>query len=217
MDWSGYRWDVRMGFRVEVHDRGHPSENKTFRYGQGSMVPRDPLRPLDAGAFRDHLNWGSRHAGPPLSFTSKWERAMIRMQRFIEQGARDVVVLAVWLEGLEIYDAYGVAGRLQPAHQDRHLDEFLLRGAIDSESYRIMAAFDGNREQEDVTLTTISPRIICTATIPRGFTRCAQFSAFGQAPSRDATVNIRDELYSRTGTRDEVKLDSLLRRISGVA
>lgn len=101
-----YASGPQVGFRVEVHDAGHRNENNSFRSDKGSMVARNPWRGLDESAFRDHLTWKSRRAGPLLSFSSSWERAMKRRETFIHQGAQDVIVIAVWLEGLEMYDAY---------------------------------------------------------------------------------------------------------------
>ncbi|KAM9877596.1 hypothetical protein VDGL01_08332 [Verticillium dahliae] len=207
MDWYGRcRFPLQVGFRVEVHDAEHQSENNTFRRGEGSMVARDPSRDLDDDAFRDHLTWGSRRAGPLISFTSNWNRAMERRKRFIEDKAQNIVVIAVWLEGLEVYDAYDVARHLPMKRPEQHLDEFLLYGNICADSYRILAMFHGVLEPENVTL---SPQgWVFEASVPGGFAHPTRTGTL-----RNATEDFRDETYSLTGIKGGVKLDSLLRSI----
>lgn len=73
---------------------------------------------------------------------------MKRRKTFIEQGAQNIIVIAVWLKGLEVYDAYNIACNLGMDCPEQHLDEFLLHGAIWADSYRILAVFHGNLELE---------------------------------------------------------------------
>ncbi len=75
---------------------------------------------------------------------------MRRRKKFItEERAQNVVVIAVWLGGLEVYDAYDIACYLRMDHPEQHLDEFLLHGTISADSYRILAMFRDNLELED--------------------------------------------------------------------
>lgn len=210
-----HRFGPWVGFRVEVHDEQHGSQNNSFRHGEGSMIPRRLFRRLDDGAFRDHLNWGSRRAGPLMSFSSNWTKAMRRMKRFINEGAQDVVVIAAWLTGLEVYDAYGIACYLQLDNPEIHRDEFLLRGAIDSDNYRILAMFHGTLGLEKVALT-VPGWVPFEAIIPIGFARSMQTTLVNMRILRDATEDFLDEIYSLTGTGGGVKLESLLRSIGGI-
>ena len=171
------------------------------------MVARNPWRDLDDDAFRDHLTWGSRRAGPLISFSTNWNSAMGRRKRFIEERAQNVVVIAVWLGGLEVYDAYDIAGYLR-MDPEQHLDEFLLHGTIPADSYRILAMFHGNLELEDVALSI--PGWEFAASIPGGFAHSTQKATIGTRTLRDATKDFQDETYSLTGTRDSIKLESLL-------
>ena len=75
------------------------------------MAGRDPARGLDNDAFADHFNWISRHGGPLISFFADWDSALAWRQMFLDQGPQRVLVIALWLKDLEIYDVYGIASR----------------------------------------------------------------------------------------------------------
>ena len=215
-----YRWYrsgpqvPQVGFRVEVHDAQHRSENNTFRHGERSMVARNPWRVLDSDVFRDHLTWGCRCAGPLISFTSNWDLAMVRRKRFIEDKAQNVVVIAVWLEGLEVYHAYDIACHLRMERPKQHLGEFLLHGSICAGSYRILAMFHGTQGLEEVALSL--PGWTFEASIPRGFARSIQTSTICTRTLRNATSDFWEETYSLTGTIGGVKLSSLLSSIGRI-
>jgi len=133
---------------------------------------------------------------------------------FINQGAQSVVVIAVWLDGLEVYDAYDIARHLSMDRPEQHLGEFLLQGTIWADSYRILAMFYGNLPLEDVALSTQG--WIFEASLPGGFTRYTQTAIIDTRTPRDVTKDLEDEIYSFTGTRGGVKLDCLLRSICGI-
>jgi hypothetical protein len=78
---------------------------------------------------------------------------MERRARFIEEKAKTVVVISVWLEGREIYDACKIARHLGMKRPERHLDEFLLHDSIGADSYRILAMFHGVLKLEAVALS----------------------------------------------------------------
>lgn len=207
MSMDRYRSSLEVGFRVEVHDPQHRSENNTFRCGEGSMVARDPCRGLSNRAFQDHLTWRSRRAGPFISFSNNWNRAMKRRKTFIEQGAQNIIVIAVWLKGLEVSDAYNIACNLGMDCPEQHLDEFLLHGAIWADSYRILAVFHGNLELEDVAL--YGAGWSSEASIPGGFAHCTQTATICRRALGNATEDFRDEICSLTGTGSGNKLESL--------
>ncbi len=81
---------------------------------------------------------------------------MARRQVFINEGAQDVVIIAVWLKDLpNVYSAYDVAHALQfsgrQLGQDR--DEILVCGGIFADSYRILALFRGILPPEDIAIS----------------------------------------------------------------
>lgn len=140
---------------------------------------------------------------------------MKRRQMFIGQGAQHVLVLAVWLEDLEVYDAYQIASNLPMGRPEQHLDEFLLHWAIWADSYRILAVFHGNGKLEDVALSL--PGWMFEAKIPRGFAQSTNTSQICTRTLRYVTEDFWNELYSLTGARDCVRLGILLRSISGIS
>lgn len=148
------------------------------------MIARDPSRGLDDGVFRDHISW-NRRAGPLISFSSNWNKAMRRRGKFIDQGAQNVIVIAVWLEGLEVYDAYGIACHLHTDRPAQHLDEFLLHGAIDSDSYRILSTLHGTLELKDMAVSVAG--WTSEAKIPGGFAHSTQNSTLRTRVLKDAT------------------------------
>lgn len=147
-----------VGFRVEVHDPGHKCNNDTFRGGDGGgMLSRDPDRPLDATAFREHLE-GAPEGGPLISFTRSWACAMQCRDDYIKkEKAQDVVVIAVWLKGLTLYDASEVASSehvdLNPDQKVRLLNEVLLYKSVLEKERRILATLYGTQEAEMVQLS----------------------------------------------------------------
>ncbi|KAH7112663.1 hypothetical protein EDB81DRAFT_826995 [Dactylonectria macrodidyma] len=99
-DLQTFRRPCDIGFRVEVHDADHPRRNCTFDPG-GNMRARDPSHTGDAQACLDHLRW-RRSGGPFISFFTNWNAALRRQRWMIEQeqGATEVLIVAVWLKGL---------------------------------------------------------------------------------------------------------------------
>ena len=133
-----YRTRLKLGFRVEIYS--YPNQNSTSRGRPGCMTARNPLRSLSWHAFKDHLDWGCRDGGPLISFFTNWHRAMHWRQWHINRGAKDVALMAVWLDGLQVYDAYEIAYALgvRRGHISQHQDEFLLYGGINEDDYRII-------------------------------------------------------------------------------
>jgi hypothetical protein len=186
--------------RVECHDRNSPVYNETFK--DFNMVARGPNRPITRQAFDDCLSWEKVNT-PFIPFTSKWERALKRRRRLIQEGQKDVVIIAIWSKGLRnVYDAYEVAKtlgfcdggsnarkRLAP-----HLHEYLVFGGIPADEYRILAVFNGQREQENIALSV--PRLLSgSATVPDAF--------MTDVPGRTANEKLENEIYQHTGIRGE--------------
>ncbi|KAK4242970.1 hypothetical protein C7999DRAFT_18592, partial [Corynascus novoguineensis] len=113
------------------------------------------------------------------------------------------------------YDVYDIARYLRIDYPERHVDEFLLHGTISVDSYRILAMFYGNLELENVALSIPGWRF--DASIPRGFAHSTQTATRGTRTLRDATRDFQDEIYSLTGSRGSVKLESLLRSIGRIS
>lgn len=134
----------RPGMSHWVHDVHHPRRNCTFDQ-LGNMRARNPSRSADARACLDHLSW-RRPGGPFISFFTSWNAALHWRQWMIKQGATEVVIVAVWLEGLPgIYDAFMMARALGFKNQrlDRFLYEVLVYGGVSADSYRVLAMFHG--------------------------------------------------------------------------
>ena len=123
-------------------------------------------------------------------------------------------MIAVWLDGLKVYDAYAIARHLGMDRPEQHLDEFLLHGSICADSYRILAMFHGALEPEEVVLSL--PGWAFEASIPRGFAHSPNTYTIYTRTLTDATDDFRDETYSLTGIQGGAKLDSLLRSIGGI-
>lgn len=105
------------------------------------MRARDPSRAGDAQACLDHLRW-RRSEGPFISFFTNWNAALRRQQWMIEQeqGATEVLIVAVWLKGLPVvYDAFSIADALNIESPNRFLHEVLIYGGISADRYRILA------------------------------------------------------------------------------
>ncbi|KAF5614393.1 uncharacterized protein FSUBG_273 [Fusarium subglutinans] len=147
---------VRIGFRVECHDfmRKHVSKQqiqlgmngrRVYRSRRKSSVPEtspEPLHLESAVRRRDHL--------------SRW-------------GASNVLIIAIWLEDREVYDAEEIAKSLgyvdcptTPDEETRklhlHTDEIFITGGILASENRILAAFGEKNEKENdkVELVLIS-------------------------------------------------------------
>lgn len=92
------RRECGVAFRVEAHDDHHLRQNCTFD-DDGNMKPRDPWCKNIAQAYKNHLSW-KRVGTPFISFFTNWNAALRRRQWMLEQGARKVLIVAVWLGGL---------------------------------------------------------------------------------------------------------------------
>lgn len=103
-----------------------------------------------------YLSW--KHEPTPLiSFFASWERVLRWRDWLIrKRGARDVVIVAVWLKGRpEIYDGHAAAVALGYAgtRLQFHVGEFLLHGGIKADENRILACMPGNASSvEEITL-----------------------------------------------------------------
>lgn len=92
-------------FRAAGQSSGY---NRPLR-GDLDLVSRGPDRLLSRQAFNDYLSW--RHVDTPIiPFTRSWNKVLNRRQRLIEEGRKDVIIIAIWSRGLRnVYDAYEVA------------------------------------------------------------------------------------------------------------
>ncbi|KAI8648836.1 hypothetical protein NCS56_01499600 [Fusarium sp. Ph1] len=216
-DLQTFRRACDIGFRVEVHDADHPRRNCTFDQG-GNMRARDPSRTGDAQACLDHLRWW-RLEGPFISFSTNWNTALRRRRRMIEQeqGATEVLIVAVWLKGLPgVYDAFSIADALNIESPDRFLHEVLIHGGISADSYRILAILHGIQTTEDVALSVDGMAMM--ANMPGDFIAGVQRTTLiGIRQLPDPTDRLRDEIYALTGTRDDAKFLLLTLSIANIA
>ena len=165
------------------------------------MIARGPNRPTTEEAFDDCLSW-RKIKTPFIPFTNSWTRALQRRRRLIEKGGKDVVIIAIWSKGLHnVYDAYDVAKMLgyrdessNPRKRlENHLDEYLVSGGILADEYRILAIFNGQKEQGNIALSV--PGLRGSATVPDAFMTAV--------PGGTANEKLENEIYQHTGIRGE--------------
>lgn len=58
--------------------------------------------PATAEDFRLHLEWSTSRPSPFVSFYTRWEAALRRMQLFREWKATEVQMYAVWIHNHEL-------------------------------------------------------------------------------------------------------------------
>ncbi|KAL4951595.1 hypothetical protein BDW69DRAFT_36653 [Aspergillus filifer] len=192
--------------------RAECSSNTSFR--EGYLCARRMIYegPPSQQEFDDQLSWNQKRTRF-LSFGT-WKRAMQRRKTLEEERETDIVVIAVWVEHLSgVYSAEKVAARL--GYSDTGLDphrklwhhrgEYLVEGGIAADEYRILAVFEGGGPEHDVVFEC--PFYQIPATIPSGF--------FPGRILNNALVDIEDEIYSRSGVRDDMKRDELVKAITG--
>ncbi|KAL6824015.1 hypothetical protein V8C40DRAFT_28990 [Trichoderma camerunense] len=201
-DLQTYRCQRSIGFRVESH-----GQNCTFD-DEGNMVARNPWRTGDAQACSDHFRWGSRRKGPFISFFTSWRAALRRRQWMLNNGASEVFIVAVWLDGLLlVYDAWRIARDLNLGNLQWFGNEVLVHGGISADSYRILAIFHGNGNIKQATLRLNG--LNATVEVPGEFIDGVSIKR-NISRKLDATELLRDELYTRTGTRDDAKFIPLV-------
>ncbi|KAL7802807.1 hypothetical protein V8C43DRAFT_80992 [Trichoderma afarasin] len=199
---QSYRRHPDIGFRVEARGR-----NCTFDK-HGNMRARNPWRTGDAQACRDHFRWGSRQKGPFISFFTSWSAALERQRLMLRWGDEEVLIIAVWLKGLPlVYDALKIAENLGLDNLDWFENEVLVHGGISADNYRILAIFhgNGNIKEAELHLDGLNTDFY----IPGEFINGVSIKRdTGGKP--DATQLLRDEVYTRTGTRDDAKVIPLV-------
>lgn len=204
-DLQSCRRRCSVGFRVEVLDVRHPRRNCTFDQ-HGNMGARNPSRSADARACFDHLSWRGS-GGPFISFFTNWNAALHRRQRMIEQGATEVVIVAVWLEGFPgIYDAFMMARALGFGNQqlDPFLYEVLVYGGVSADSYRVLAMFHGIQPREGVALSVDG--LTMMAEMPGDFVAgVPNRTRNGIRHRPNLTDKLRDEVHTHIGTGDDRK------------
>ena len=140
---------------------------------------------------------------------------MQRREALESEGETNIVVIAVWVEGLSgVYSAERIAARLgySDTGLDRrrrmwhHRDEYLVEGGIVADEYRVLAIFEGGGPPRKIVFEYPSYRL--SATLPSGF--------FPGQGSDNALADIENEIYSHSGVRDDTKRDRLVRAITGI-
>ncbi|KAL6791965.1 hypothetical protein J3E68DRAFT_57605 [Trichoderma sp. SZMC 28012] len=200
-DLQNYRCQRNIGFRVEAD-----GQNCTFD-DDGNMVARNPWRTGDAQACSDHLRWRPRE-GPFISFFTSWNAALRRRQWMLNNGAREVIIVAVWLKGLPlVYDAWRIARDLNLNNLHRFENEVLVHGGIPADSYRILAIFHGKGNIKEAALHLEG--LNTTVEVPGEFIDGVSIKK-NIGGKHDAAELLRDELYTHTGTRDDAKFIPLV-------
>ncbi|KAJ6197806.1 hypothetical protein J3E72DRAFT_192606 [Bipolaris maydis] len=181
-------------FRTECHDRNSAAYNSTFR--NFNIVSRGPHILLTREAFDNCLSWKKVNT-PLIPFTKSWKRAIRRRQRLLEDGNKEIVIIAIWAKGLQnVYDASEVAKMLRCSNDGgnrcNHDDEYLIHGGISADDYRLLAVFDGQKEQR---LGLNLPGLIGSTTVPDGF--------ISTAPGTTGNEKLQNTIYMYTGIRGE--------------
>lgn len=130
-----------------------------------------------------------------ILFTNSWRRALQRRQRLIEDGEKDIVIIAIWSKGLHnVYDAYDVARMLGYLDESsKHLDKYLVHRGISADVYRILTIFNGQKEQKNIALGV--PGLQGSVTIPS--------SSMTDVPGRTAKEKLENEIYQHTGVKGD--------------
>ncbi|KAF5716359.1 hypothetical protein FMUND_6312 [Fusarium mundagurra] len=112
---------------------------------------------------------GNKSRVPSPRFFRSWESAVRRRDYLSKNGAFNVLIIAIWLEGRVVYDAENIAMSLGyvecPATPDEetrplhlHTDEIFIAGGISASENRILATF-GEKTREhnsEIELVPIS-------------------------------------------------------------
>lgn len=144
---------ANIGFRVEFTEVRNRFYNESLDPA-GGMYPRtgSVSHELWWDACHSHLSWDRQRATPFISMFRTWERVTRWRKHMLLKGARDAVIIAVWLKGKPgIYDAHDMAIQLGYDRETvrNHEGELLLQGHIDSEEGRILAFFRGDSLSDD--------------------------------------------------------------------
>ncbi|KAF5000175.1 hypothetical protein FGRMN_1989 [Fusarium graminum] len=214
--------EALIGFRVECQDEGEWFSNRHL-LNEGDLLPHGcVLTTSYREGFREaadsHLTWKKRYDSPFISFFRSWDKAMGWRKWMIKNGGKDIVIVAVWLGGLTVYDAYAVARWLgyppEPWQYDPerrciryHSDELLLLGGIRAEDYRVLACFYVNGLETERAL--LSPLNNGNVLIPRN-----GLATFGNT-NLTASERLAHEMYSLTGVWDSTKLSRLIQAMCG--
>jgi hypothetical protein len=142
-----------------------------------------------------------------------WERALARRSWYVERGVTNVVITAVWLKGLPVYDAYTLALSLGIPHSKCDPNELLVLGGIAGDHYRILASFDGAGKPRRALLSLNGFR--ADALLPPAFIGGLPKEVEDGMVLPNATDRLRDEVYSCTGERDGIKFVELAIALSG--
>ncbi|GAB0139118.1 hypothetical protein EsDP_00007333 [Epichloe bromicola] len=229
-DVQAFRRRCAFAFRVEVHDQDHYFRNCTFYDRNGNMRAHNPQRNGDAQAYFEHLSpWQRKYCfcrrreeeplcerckgSPFISFFTDWNAALRRRQRMIDEGAKEVLTVAVWLQDLPgIYDAYSIARALGFQNPRPFKNEVWVHGGISADSYRILAIFSGTKMTEEVALRVNGSTVMVQ--MPGGFIRGVRTRSHDGVQFRpDATDALREEMQSLTGIIDNAKFLHLARSI----
>ncbi|KAL6690420.1 hypothetical protein J3F84DRAFT_211737 [Trichoderma pleuroticola] len=150
----------------------------------------------------------ARGGGAFISFFTSWSAALRRRQFMLSWAAEEVVIVAVWLKGLPlVYDALRIAEDLGLDNLGRFRNEVLVHGGVSADSYRILAILPGNGNIKEAVLHLDG--LDTEVHIPGEFIDGVSIKRdIGGKP--DATELLRDELYTRTGTRDDANFIPLV-------
>lgn len=202
-----------IAYRVECLDPTNKCYNQTLvRMGLGGMKPRGEDL-IDGSWWKTlevHLTW-VHEPTPFTSFFDCWKRAMGWMKSMLDNGGTDIVVVAVWLEGLPwVYDGSEIARRLCYTNISSELrerlekshGELLVHGAIPADEHRVLACFSADSsDMRQMTLSSPSGG----PSVPRFSARVPQGHFVLYPDTDDAMIWLRAQL--ELVSRDQVEGD----------
>lgn len=119
------------------------------------------------------------------------------------------------VEGAGTYDAFDLATNLGFRSTDHFLPEILVHGGIFADSYRILTVIRGTQEVTDAALSVEG--LTAMVTLPRELVTGLQASILlGIHHLPDFSDRLRDEIYTHTGVRDELKFLLLLLTMANI-
>lgn len=197
-----------IGFRVVVSGGEERLRN--------SLEARDPQAKLELTSLllRDHLTW-KRAPSPFVSLWKSWPRAVRWAESCARRGARDVHIMAVWIDDQVVYDAHKAA-KMLPFPRNKpssfYKDEVVILGLGGKDDYSILAGFYWVTERWWRMVTFVPNKRTSSTFLPIGPLSFEASSVDDEIERRQATaweegafVALRDEIYSRTGLYDNEK------------
>lgn len=137
-----------IGFRVIVS-----SGDERYRNNPRSRHPQTYAGTL---ALQNHLEWMNEEPSPFVSLWTSWLRAANWAKSRARSGAEDIDIVAVWIHGQDVYDAYEAASmlRLPPEKlREYYYGEVVIVDRGWNDDFRVLARWKWVTERRWETVT----------------------------------------------------------------